>query len=411
MNNRTPKKSYGQKPERRSNDAKNSRYAKKETERRPYTRKPRRDDDADTPPRYRKNDDTKRPSRFSRDNAEKPYRSRPRRDDSEKPYHSRPPRDNAEKPYRSRPPRDNAEKPYRSRPRRDDSERPYRSRPPRDDAFDKKARFTRNTERNFEKPKRAYGAKPVAAKKPKAVAERRSEETRLNKFIANSGICSRREADNYITAGLVSINGTVVTELGVKVHPGDDVRFNGERLKGEMKVYIVLNKPKDFVTTTDDPHAAKTVMDLIGEKCTQRVFPVGRLDRNTTGVLLLTNDGELCEQLTHPSYSKKKIYHVHLNRNVRVSDLRKLIEGVELEDGLAQADEVSYVDGVKSEVGLEIHSGRNHLVRRMFEALSYQVKALDRVYFGGLTKKNLKRGQWRFLSEKEVSILRMGSYE
>ena len=235
---------------------------------------------------------------------------------------------------------------------------------------------------------------------------------RLNKFIANSGICSRREADEYIVAGLVSVNGEVVTELGVKVKPTDDVRFNGERMKGERKVYIVMNKPKDYVTTTGDPHAENTVTDLIGsEKCPQRVFPIGRLDRNTTGVLLFTNDGNLAEQLMHPSYNRKKVYHVFLDKNLKQPDLEKLVKGIMLEDGLAQADMASYVDGDHTQVGLEIHSGRNRIVRRMFEHLGYRVKKLDRVYFAGITKKNLKRGQWRFLTEQEVTMLRMGAYE
>ena len=234
---------------------------------------------------------------------------------------------------------------------------------------------------------------------------------RLNKFIANSGICSRREADEYIVAGLVTVNGKVVTEMGVKVQPNDEVRFNNERLKGEQKVYIVMNKPKDFVTTMSDPYAEKTVMDLIGEKCPSRVFPVGRLDKATTGVLLFTNDGELTEQLTHPSYNKKKIYHIFLDKNLKQADLQQLLDGVELEDGLIQADSISYVDEDNAQVGLEIHSGRNRVVRRMFEALGYKVKKLDRVYFAGLTKKNLKRGQWRFLTDAEVNMLRMGAYE
>jgi 23S rRNA pseudouridine2605 synthase len=209
----------------------------------------------------------------------------------------------------------------------------------------------------------------------------------------------------------VSVNGNVVTELGVKVQAGDEVRFNGERLKGERKVYIVMNKPKDFVTTMSDPHAERTVMDLIGEKCPERVFPVGRLDKATTGVLLFTNDGELAEQLSHPSYNKKKIYHIFLNKNLKQADLQQLLDGVQLEDGLAQADSLAYVDGDESQVGLEIHSGRNRIVRRMFEELGYKVKKLDRVYFAGLTKKNLKRGQWRFLTDAEVNMLRMGAYE
>ncbi|MDR0729643.1 MAG: rRNA pseudouridine synthase, partial [Prevotellaceae bacterium] len=250
-----------------------------------------------------------------------------------------------------------------------------------------------------------------AARLKKAALSSSSDKTRLNKYIANSGICSRREADKYITAGVVSVNGEVVTEMGFQVKPGDDVRFNGERLKGETKVYIVMNKPKDCVTTTSDPHADKTVIDFIGDRCSQRVFPVGRLDKNTTGVLLLTNDGELTERLTHPSYNKKKIYDVFLNRKVRLTDLRKLLDGVELEDGIAKADHVEYVGDDKTEIGLEIHSGRNRVVRRMFEALGYHVQNLDRVYFAGLTKKKLRRGQWRFLSESEISALKMGAYE
>lgn len=235
---------------------------------------------------------------------------------------------------------------------------------------------------------------------------------RLNKFIANSGICSRRDADEYIKAGLVSVNGDIVTEMGIKVTIDDDVRFNGERIKGERKVYIVMNKPKDFVTTMSDPHAERNVMELISKSlCPERVYPIGRLDKSTTGVLLFTNDGELAERLTHPSYEKKKIYQVTLDRNFKSSDMMKLTEGITLEDGKAYADEATYVGDSKDQVGLEIHSGRNRIVRRMFEALGYKVKKLDRVYFAGLTKKNLSRGQWRFLSEQEVVMLKMNMYE
>ena len=261
--------------------------------------------------------------------------------------------------------------------------------------------------RNYSTPVTRYSS---PSKKP--VKKQTDEGIRLNKFIANSGICSRREADEYIVAGLVSVNGKVVTEMGVKVQPDDDIRFNGERLKGERKVYIVMNKPKDFVTTMEDPNAEKTVMDLIGEdKCPQRVYPVGRLDKATTGVLLFTNDGTLAEQLTHPSYNKKKIYHIFLDKNFKQTDMQQLLDGVELDDGLAQADSLAYVDDDKTQIGLEIHSGRNRVVRRMFEALGYKVKKLDRVYFAGLTKKNLKRGQWRFLTDAEMNMLRMGAYE
>jgi len=236
-------------------------------------------------------------------------------------------------------------------------------------------------------------------------------EVRLNKYIANSGICSRREADNYILAGVVTVNGEVVTELGSKVNViTDDVRFNGERLKGEEKVYIVMNKPKGYVTTASDPHAEKTVMELLNG-CTTRVFAVGRLDKNTTGVLMFTNDGEIAEKLTHPSYDKKKIYQVSLDHDLKQEDFEKILAGVTLTDGEVAADDLQYIDAEdKRKLGIEIHSGKNRIVRRIFESLGYDVKALDRVYFAGLTKKGIKRGGWRYLTEGEVNILRMGAY-
>ena len=237
------------------------------------------------------------------------------------------------------------------------------------------------------------------------------DEVRLNKYIANSGVCSRREADNLILAGVVTVNGEVVTELGTKVNINtDDIRFNGERLKGENKVYIVMNKPKGFVTTASDPHADKTVMDLL-KACPTRVFPVGRLDKNTTGVLMFTNDGEIAEKLTHPSYDKKKIYQVSLDSKLRQEDFEKILSGVELNDSTIAADELEYIEADDHrKLGIEIHSGKNRIVRRIFESLGYEVKALDRVYFAGLTKKGLKRGEWRYLSEGEVNLLRMGAY-
>ena len=237
------------------------------------------------------------------------------------------------------------------------------------------------------------------------------EEVRLNKFIANSGVCSRREADNFILAGVVTVNGEVVTELGTKVNINtDDIRFNGERLKGENKIYIVMNKPKGYVTTASDPHADKTVMDLL-KGCPSRVFPVGRLDKNTTGVLMFTNDGEIAEKLTHPSYDKKKIYQVSLDSKLRQEDFEKILSGVELSDGVIAADELEYIEeDDHRKLGIEIHSGKNRIVRRIFESLGYEVKALDRVYFAGLTKKGLKRGEWRFLTEGETNLLKMGAY-
>jgi 23S rRNA pseudouridine2605 synthase len=236
----------------------------------------------------------------------------------------------------------------------------------------------------------------------------KQELTRLNRFIANAGICSRREADTYITAGVVKVNGQIVTELGTKVSPDDDVRFDDRRITPERKVYLLLNKPKDVVTTTDDPHADYTVMDLIKGACEERIYPVGRLDRNTTGLLLLTNDGELSKRLTHPSHKVEKVYQVTLDNNVSVNDIQKIAAGVQLDDGFIAADAITYVEGQnKNVVGIEIHSGKNRVVRRIFELLGYKVKALDRVSFAGLTKKNIPRGKWRFLSPREVSYLKM----
>ena len=246
----------------------------------------------------------------------------------------------------------------------------------------------------------------LPGKRPKKNAT--TGEMRLNRFIANSGVCSRREADKYISAGLVTVNGIIVTELGVKVKMNDDVRFDGKKLNAEKKVYLLLNKPRDFVTTTDDPHAERTVMDLVKDACPERIYPVGRLDKSTTGVLLFTNDGELSDRLTHPSHHVKKIYQVSLNKALAKNDLLQVAEGIELEDGPIAADAISFIDGNnKTEIGLEIHSGRNRIVRRIFEHLGYKVKKLDRVYFAGLTKKNISRGKWRFLSHKEVQFLKM----
>ena len=235
---------------------------------------------------------------------------------------------------------------------------------------------------------------------------------RLNKYLANAGVCSRREADDFIQAGLVSVNGQVVTELGTKVLRSDNVVFHDQPVTIEKKVYVLLNKPKDYVTTSDDPQQRKTVMDLVKDACPERIYPVGRLDRNTTGVLLLTNDGELASKLTHPRFLKKKIYHVHLDKNVTAHDLQQIAEGIELEDGPIHADAIEYASPTdKKQVGIEIHSGKNRIVRRIFEHLGYKVTKLDRVLFAGLTKKNVRRGDWRFLTEKEVDMLRMGAFE
>jgi 23S rRNA pseudouridine2605 synthase len=239
-----------------------------------------------------------------------------------------------------------------------------------------------------------------------------NEPIRLNKFLANAGVCSRREADEFITAGVVTVNGTVVTELGTKIVRTDEVKFHDQPVAIERKVYVLLNKPKDCVTTSDDPQERKTVMDFVKGACRERIYPVGRLDRNTTGVLLLTNDGDLASKLTHPKYLKKKIYHVYCDKNVTKADLDQIAAGVTLDDGEIHADAISYASETdKSQVGIEIHSGKNRIVRRIFESLGYKVIKLDRVYFAGLTKKNLRRGDWRYLTEQEVNMLRMGAFE
>jgi 23S rRNA pseudouridine2605 synthase len=351
----------------------------------------------------------------SRDGGDRPHRSfGASRDGGDRPRRSfGASRDGGDRPRRSfGASRDGGDRPRRSfgdrdrKPRRDfDAERAARREEMNESRID---RFQENGDETLEKQRayvQEYTPKP---RQPKAAGE---EGTRLNKFIANSGICSRREADDFITAGVVSVNDQVVTELGTKVYQNDVVKFNGEVIKGEQKVYILMNKPKDYVTTTSDPHAEKTVMDLVEGKCAERVYPVGRLDRETTGVLLLTNDGELTEQLTHPSYEKKKIYQVFLDKNLKKDDFEKIVNGIELEDGPINADALSYIDEDESQLGIEIHTGRNRIVRRIFESLGYKVKKLDRVYFAGLTKKGLRRGQWRFLTQQEIGMLKMGSYK
>ncbi len=392
-----------------------------------------------------------RPRREGGYNAERPRREggynaeRPRREGG---YNTERPRReggyNAERPRREggynteRPRREggynterqggyNTERPRREggynteRPRREggyNTERPrreggYNTERPRREGGYNADRPRRESGFRSEKPRKPYGQKSEIKKAtaPEPKQPKIAGEVRLNKFIANSGLCSRREADTFITTGLVTVNGEIVNQLGVKVIPGDDVRVNGQRIKGEPKTYIVMNKPRGYVTTLSDDHAEKSVMDLIAGKCEQRVFPVGRLDKMTMGVLLFTNDGELTEKLTHPSYNRKKVYQARLDMNLKRSDMDKLVNGVELEDGVMQVDQIAYVDNDEKEIGLEIHSGKNRVVRRIFEALGYKVKKLDRVYFAGLTKKNLKRGQWRFLTEEEINMLLTGFYQ
>lgn len=300
------------------------------------------------------------------------------------------------------------------------TERPTRSfnREERGERTERPTRSFNRDERSNDRGFKA-GAKRTAAPKrdekprsyPKFNPNQSAGEIRLNRFISQSGVCSRREADDFILAGVVTVNGQVVTELGTKILPTDEVRFHDEKLQGEKNVYLVLNKPKGYVTSLDDPHAEKTVMDLVKNACTERVYPVGRLDKNSLGLLLITNDGDITRQLTHPSYRKKKIYQVTLDKPLTRADMDSLTEGITLEDGDIFADEVAYASEDKRTVGVEIHSGRNRIVRRMFEHLGYTVQKLDRVYYAGLTKKNLKRGEWRFLTRDEVMRLKTGQYE
>ena len=417
--NRTGRPAYGQGGERRSYGQSRPRYG--EDRPRYGEDRPRFGSDR---PRYG-SDRPRYGSDRPRYNNDRPQRSEgsPRYGEDRPHYDGERPRYNNDRPrFGSDRPRYNNDRPQRSenRPRFGEDRprfiegRPQRFKPaPRKPARKSGPHFTNTDD---------AGINQMLSRKPQidnqafsdndTVPTPIKEEIRLNKFIANSGVCSRREADTLIQAGVVTVNGEVVTELGTKVNVlKDDIRFNGERLKGEEKVYIVMNKPKGFVTSASDPHADKTVMDLI-KGCSSRVFPVGRLDKNTTGVLMFTNDGEIAEQLTHPSFNKKKIYQVILDKALDEADKEKiLVEGLELNDGVIKADELEYIDaGDHRKLGIEIHSGKNRIVRRIFESLGYTVKALDRVYFAGLTKKGLKKGEWRYLSEGEVNVLRMGAY-
>ena len=379
---------------------------------------------------YQEQGDRPRQHAYS-DRPQRPYGDRPQHsygDRPQRPYGERPSRPHSERPYgehQSRPYGERQARPYGDRPQRNSAEqRPYGDRPQRRQGPkpSQGKKFSKNNKKTWTAATEA-GIDRMISRRPQVAAQAENysdndyvkvpiqEEVRLNKFIANSGVCSRREADTLIQAGVVTVNGEVVTELGTKVNIyKDEIKFNGEKLKGEEKVYLVMNKPKGYVTTASDPHAEKTVMDLL-KGCRYRVFPVGRLDKNTTGVLMFTNDGEIAERLTHPSYDKKKIYQVSLNKPLEQEDFDKILAGVVLSDGEVRADELEYIDADEHrKLGIEIHSGKNRIVRRIFESLGYEVKALDRVYFAGLTKKGLKKGEWRQLTEGEVNILKMGAY-
>jgi 23S rRNA pseudouridine2605 synthase len=271
----------------------------------------------------------------------------------------------------------------------------------------KRAEAKDDSKRNFSEDREDGKSFRPRTNKTSFKSQKEDKRMRLNKFISNAGICSRREADEMIAAGVVSVNGKVITELGYKAYPTDEIRYNGEVIKTERQVYVLLNKPKDFITTTDDPEERRTVMALVENACRERIYPVGRLDRGTTGLLLFTNDGDLTKKLTHPSGRVKKIYHVELDKTLKAADMKRIAEGLDLEDGLTVVDAISYVGDDKKQIGVELHSGKNRIVRRIFESLEYKVVKLDRVYFAGLTKKDLTRGKWRFLSDMELNMLRM----
>ena len=367
-------------------------------------------------PRFNPNaDNSNRPQRSYNNGGERPYRPRFNSNDGgeQRPYRPRFNQgnggyNNGERSYTPRYNKDeNGEQQYSFRPRYNSEGGEQRSFRPRQNGggrFGKPNGRPMQRKVNSVKPNNHRPVEYTEIYTP-------DDDIRLNKFLANAGICSRREADEYIQAGVVTVNGEVVKELGTKIKRGDEVKFHDQPVSIERKIYVLLNKPKDCVTTTDDPQARKTVMDIVKNACPERIYPVGRLDRNTTGVLLLTNDGELASKLTHPKYEKKKIYRVKLDKDLTQEDMDKIVAGIELEDGEIHADEIAYADDTKkNDIGIEIHSGKNRIVRRIFEHLGYKVTKLDRVFFAGLTKKGLKRGDWRFLTQQEVNFLRMGSF-
>ena len=386
-----------------------------------YSRPAYNRENSDRPYRPRYNSESgDRPQRPY--NSDRPYRPRfnPNAEGGERPqrpYNSDRSYGSGDRPYRPRYNSENGgERPQRPYGNNAGGDRPYRPRYDsnaggRPGGYGSRDSYSRPIRRSADyDPNAKYSKKKQIEYKEQFVDP--NDPIRLNKFLANAGVCSRREADEFITAGVVSVNGEVVTELGTKIKRGDEVKFHDQAVSIERKIYVLLNKPKDTVTTSDDPQARRTVMDLVKGACSERIYPVGRLDRNTTGVLLLTNDGDLASKLTHPKYLKKKIYHVHLDKNLTKADMEQIAAGIQLDDGEIHADAISYTDDFKKDdVGIEIHSGKNRIVRRIFESLGYKVVKLDRVFFAGLTKKGLRRGEWRYLTEQEVNFLRMGSFE
>ena len=424
-----PQRSYGDRPQRPRFNSEGGSYGDR-------SQRPRFNSEGgsygDRPQRPRFNseggsygDRPQRP-RFSSEGGDRPYRPRFNNgeggDRPQRPYN----REGGDRPYRPRfnngEGGDRPQRPYN----REGGDRPYRPRFNNGEGGGYRSnngggyrpRFNNDRQGGYRPRPRTADYDPNAKYSVKKQIEYKeqfvdpNEPIRLNKFLANAGVCSRREADEFITAGVVSVNGEVVTELGTKIKRSDVVKFHEEPVSIERKVYVLLNKPKDTVTTSDDPQERRTVMDLVKGACNERIYPVGRLDRNTTGVLLLTNDGDLASKLTHPKFLKKKIYHVHLDKNLTKADMDQIAAGIQLEDGEIHADAISYTDDFKKDqVGIEIHSGKNRIVRRIFESLGYKVVKLDRVFFAGLTKKGLRRGDGRYLTEAEVNYLRMGSFE
>ena len=402
------RRSYGdreEKPARRSyadRDEKPARRTFTDRDEKPARRS--YGDREEKPARRSYGDREEKPARRSyADREEKPAR-RSYADRDEKPAR-RTFTDRDEKPARRAPGRPVGEE-REERPARRSSDRGEKSSYSGRGGTGERTRFSK------ESPRRSYGDDKPAFRKPRAANKSTGADdgtTRLNKYISNCGICSRREADELIKAGVISVNGTVITEMGFKVNPGDEVRYNNALLKGERPVYLLLNKPKDFITTVEDPGNRRTVMELISNACKERVYPVGRLDRNTTGVLLFTNDGDLARKLMHPSFHVQKIYHVSLEKSLKPEEMEKISDGMLLADGPIKADDIAYAgEGTdRKEIGIELHSGRNRIVRRIFEHLGHEVVKLDRTVFAGLTKKDLPRGRWRFLTPMEVANLKM----
>lgn len=425
-----PQRSYGERPQYGGSERPfRQRYNNYESSDRPqrsYGDRPQYGG-SERPFRQRYNNEGgDRPQRSYGDRPQRSYGDRPQYGGSERPFRPRYNNEGGDRPQRSY-----GERPaYGERPQYGGSDRPFRPRYS-NEGGDHPQRPYSNNGADYQGRRPQQGGKPGGSRRhpapgynPNAKYSKKKqieykqkfidpeEPVRLNKFLANAGICSRREADEFIAAGVVSVNGEVVTELGTKIKYGDEVKFHDQPVSIERKIYILLNKPKDTVTTSDDPQERRTVLDLVKGACPERIYPVGRLDRNTTGVLLLTNDGDLASKLTHPKYMKKKIYHVTLDKNLTKADMEQIASGITLDDGEIHADAISYTDEAKkNSIGIEIHSGKNRIVRRIFESLGYKVTKLDRVYFAGLTKKGLRRGEWRFLNEQELNFLLMGSFE